>query len=221
LPAEPLPDLFRDVLDSHAQRPPAASNAIWSFLSNEERAAVDAFAAGWDAVDPAANAQTRRWEAFIKYRAQATRRHEIRFAEYSTSNAAAFVTRTRLGFMSCWAYRTDDEGIADGSALIPMSDEIGWYVWWTGHAALWDGLHNLWFATRDRAPGIAQVVQDYCRLVDNIDVTVPPPEGARRRLLARTDVDAAAARAFQAETPNLPKNGKHSEDRGHSKDRRA
>lgn len=214
--AEPLPDLFRDFLGTEAaSSEPVASAPAQSDLSAEEQDAVDAFAAGWGLIDPTAHAQWRRWEAYIEHGAHAMRRHEITFAKRSKTNAAALVTRTRLGFTSGWSYETSTDGAADGGALILMSDEIGWYVWRTRDAALRDGLHSLWLATREHAPSIARVVQAHCHLVDGIDVTVPAPEQARRRLIARADRDAAAARALQVGTPDEP------EDDGPSDDRKA
>ncbi|WP_162241492.1 hypothetical protein [Methylobacterium sp. Leaf86] len=211
---DPLPDLFRDLLDAKvASAKPVAPVPAQSDLNDEERAALDSFAAGWIGTGDAASAQRRRWEAYIEHGAHALRRHEIAFAKRSKTDAAALVTRTRLGFTSGWSYGTGTEGAADGGALVPMCDAVGWYVWRTRDSALRDGLHHLWLATRDRAPAIARAVQAHCELVDRIDVTIPPPEEARRRLIARADLDAAAARALQSGAPDVPEDGEPSEDR--------
>ena len=212
--AEPLPDLFRDLLGAEAApSEPVASAPAQSDFSAEEQDAVDAFAAGWGLIDPTAHAHWRRWEAFIEHGAHAMRRHVITFAKRSKTDAAALVTRTRLGFTSGWSYGTDKEGAADGGALIPLADAVGWYVWRTRDAALRDGLHHLWLATREQAPSIARVVQAHCHLVDGIDVTVPAPEEARRRLLALADWQAAAGRALQAGTTDGHQDDGPSDDR--------
>lgn len=176
-PAEPLPSLFDVLPEQRRGEPPAF------VLEPITAAARDALA------DVAvAGIHSTRWRGFINTGPVVDDMvHDAVTMPMPGCWAWAIAVRSRLGWISSHDYTSVAGGGTGGnSGRDPNEDSAGLFMWTSLEAALHAGACEMWEACPD--PALADLFLAHFA-AKGIDVTQPPGEGHKRRLVSREEVD--------------------------------